>query len=213
MGPHAGQPVLSRGPDPEASRAVMVMLHGRNAGPENILELASLFPYAAFRFLAPAAAGRTWYPHSFLTEVRLNEPGLSSGLWVIDRLVHDLEASGVPKQQIILLGFSQGACLASEYLVRHAARFGGLVALSGGVIGPPGTRWEYPGTLDGTPVFLGCSDQDAHVPLARVNESAVVFERMGARVTRRIYPGLGHQVNEDELEFTRQLMQAVAAPP
>jgi len=191
----------------------MLLLHGRNAGPENILELASLFPHPAFRFLAPAAAGRTWYPHSFLAEVQLNEPGLSSGLWVIDRLVHDAEAHGVPKQRIILLGFSQGACLASEYLVRHAGRFGGLVALSGGVIGPLGTRWEYPGTFDATPVFLGCSDQDAHVPLARVNESAVVFETMGARVTRRIYPGLGHQVNEDELAFTRELMQAVAAAP
>ena len=111
----------------------------------------------------------------------------------------------------MLLGFSQGACLSSEYAVRHAARFGGVVALSGGLIGPPGTAWNYPGNFEGTPVFLGCSDVDGHIPRARVDESAAVFSGMGAAVTERIYPGMGHQVNEDELEFVREMMQAVAA--
>jgi predicted esterase len=211
MQPHAGQPVLSRGPGIEASRGVLVMLHGRNAGPENILELAALLPHPEFTYLAPAAAGGTWYPFSFLAETERNEPGLSSALWVIDHLVEDIEARGVPRRRIVLLGFSQGACLASEYAVRHASRFGGLVALSGGLIGPPGTTWDYPGSFAGTPVFLGCSDIDAHVPLERVNESAAGFERMGAAVTRRIYPGMGHQVSEDELEFTRMLLAEVAA--
>lgn len=211
MDPHAGQPVLTKGPGLAASRAVMLMLHGRNAGPENILELAALLPHPAFSYLAPAAAGNTWYPFSFLVETARNEPGLSSGLWVIDQLVQEIVGHGIPRRRIVLLGFSQGACLASEYAVRHASRFGGLAALSGGLIGPPGTRWEYPGNFEGAPVFLGCSDVDPHVPLARVEESAQVFERMGAEVTRRIYPGMGHQVCEDELEFVRELMREVAA--
>ena len=191
----------------------MLMLHGRNAGPQNILELARLFPHPGFSFLAPAAAGNTWYPHSFMAETARNEPGLSSALWVVDHLVGDAESKGVPRGRIILLGFSQGACLASEYAVRHASRFGAVVALSGGLIGPPGTRWEYPASFAGCPAFLGCSDVDAHVPKARVDESALVFERMGAKVTQRIYPVMGHQVNEDELDYVRQLMQEVAAGP
>jgi phospholipase/carboxylesterase len=213
MEPHGGQPVLTLGPGVESSRAAMIMMHGRNAGPRNILDLAGVLHHPDFTYLAPAAAGGTWYPFSFLAETARNEPGLSSGLWVIDRLVQDLEAKGIPGRRIILLGFSQGACLSSEYAVRHAGRLGGLVAYSGGLIGPLGTVWDYPGSFDGMPVFLGCSDVDAHVPKARVDESAAVFTRMGAAVTERIYPGMGHQVNEDELELTRTLMDAVSRKP
>jgi predicted esterase len=210
MDPHADQPVSMLGPGLAASRAAMVMVHGRNAGPENILPLAEAFPHPAFSYLAPAASGRTWYPFSFLSEIERNEPGLSSGLRAIDRLITQVERGGIPRRKVILLGFSQGACLAAEYAIRHAARFGGLIALSGGLIGPPGTRWDYPGDFAGTPVFLGCSDQDPHVPEDRVRESAVVFERKAARVALRIYPGLGHRVNDDELAFARQLVQEVA---
>jgi len=211
LDPHTGQPVLTRGPGVEASRAVMLMLHGRNAGPENILDLARVLDHPDFTFVAPAAAGRTWYPYSFLAETERNEPGLSSGLRLIDRLIGDIETHGPPRRRIVLLGFSQGACLASEYAVRHAGRFGGVVALSGGLIGPPATTWNYPGDFEGTPVFLGCSDVDPHVPRERVEESGAVFARMGAAATKRIYPGLGHEVNEDELQFTRDLMRNVAA--
>ncbi len=209
MQPHAGQLVLTAGPGIESSRAAMIMVHGRNAGPRNILELAGALAHPAFTYLAPTASGGTWYPYSFMAAKPSNEPGLSSGIWVIDQLVRDIESRGIPKRRIVLLGFSQGACLACEYAVRHADRFGGVIAFSGGVIGPPGTTWESPGTLDGTPVFLGCSDVDAHVPKARVDESAVVFERLGAAVTKRIYPGMGHLVNEDELEWARQVMAGV----
>lgn len=213
MGPHAGQPLLTLGPGLESSRAAMIMIHGRNAGPRNILELAGPLHHPDFTYLAPAAQGGTWYPFSFLVETDRNEPGLSSGLLVIDRLMQDVQAKGIPRRRIILLGFSQGACLSSEYAVRHAGRLGGLIVYSGGLIGPPGTRWEQPGEFGGTPVFLGCSDADAHVPKARVDESAGVFARMGAEVTERIYPGMGHQVNEDELNFTRDLMGRVAGAP
>lgn len=187
----------------------MIMIHGRNAGPRNILELALSLQHPDFTYLAPAAADGTWYPFSFLTDTARNEPGLSSGLGVIDRLMQEAEEKGIPRRRVVLLGFSQGACLSSEYAVRHAGPLGGLVAFSGGLIGPPGTIWDQPGRFDGTPVFLGCSDQDAHVPQARVDESAAVFTRMGAEVTERIYPGMGHQVNEDELAFTRELMESV----
>lgn len=211
MLPHDSEPVLSAGRPLGSGRAAMIMVHGRNAGPENILELARLVPHPDFSFLAPAAAGGTWYPLSFMAETARNEPGLSSGLAVILELVRSIEARGVPRRRIILLGFSQGACLSSEFAVRNAARFGGVVALSGGLIGPPGTLWNYPGSFEGTPVFLGCSDVDGHIPKARVDESAAVFSAMGATVTERIYPGMGHQVNEDELEVVREMMEAVVA--
>ena len=208
MLPHHSEPVLSAGRPLGSGRAAMIMVHGRNAGPENILELARLVPHPDFSFLAPAAAGGTWYPLSFMAETARNEPGLSSGLAVILELVRSIEARGVPRRRIILLGFSQGACLSSEFAVRNASRFGGVVALSGGLIGPAGTVWNYPGSFEGTPVFLGCSDVDGHIPKARVDESAAVFSAMGATVTERIYPGMGHQVNEDELEFVREMMRA-----
>ena len=211
MQPHDSESVLSTGRPIGSARAAMIMIHGRNAGPENILELARLVPHPDYAFLAPGAAGGTWYPLSFMAETARNEPGLSSGLGVIHDLVGSLGSQGIARRRIILLGFSQGACLSSEYAVRHAARFGGVVALSGGLIGPPGTAWNYPGSFEGTPVFLGCSDVDGHIPKARVEESAAVFSGMGAAVTERIYPGMGHQVNEDELEFVRGLMEAVAA--
>ena len=191
--------------------AVMLMIHGRDARPKNILDLAERLDRADFSYVAPAAAGNTWYPHSFMAEKEQNEPGLSSGLWVLDHVVRDLGDRGVKKQRIILLGFSQGACLTAEFAARHAGRFAGVIVYSGGLIGPPGTKWEYDGSFAGTPVFLGCSDVDSHVPQTRVDESADVFERMGARVTKRIYPGTGHLVNDDEIAFTRELMSEVAA--
>ncbi|HEY6107421.1 MAG TPA: hypothetical protein VIV56_00835, partial [Gemmatimonadales bacterium] len=124
-------------------------------------------------------------------------------------LVDDVVARGIPRDKIILLGFSQGACLTAEFTVEHAARYGGVILYSGGLVGPPGTTWEYPGSFDGTPIFLGCSDVDAHVPKTRVDESAAVFTRMGATVTERIYPGMGHLVNDDEIAFTRGVLDAI----
>ena len=212
-GPHAGQPVVAAGAPLAEAAAVALMVHGRNAGPEAILNLVPALDRRAnpraLAYLAPAAANRTWYPFSFLTEIAKNEPYLSSALSVLGALVGDLVAGGIRRDRIVLIGFSQGACLASEFVVRHAARYGGLIAFSGGLIGPPGTRWDYPGSLDGTPVFLGCSDVDAHVPAARVEESADVFARLGAAVTMRLYPGMGHLVSEDELAEAREILDAV----
>jgi predicted esterase len=211
MNSPADRGILLVGPGLESSRAAMIMVHGRNAGPENILSLAGELRHPEFSYLAPAAPGGTWYPRSFMAEIADNEPALSDALASIDGVVRLIAEKGIPRERIILLGFSQGACLSAEYTVRRPARYGGVMALSGGLIGPPGTRWEHPGDFGGTPVLLGCSDVDPHIPRSRVAESAVVFGRMGAEVTERIYPGMGHQVNEDELEFVRAIMTTVAA--
>ena len=190
--------------------AAMIMIHGRNAGPENILDLVPVLQQPDFLYLAPAAAGKTWYPFSFMAPREQNEPGISSGLFVIESLVQDLMAQGYPSERIMLLGFSQGACLTSEFSIRHPRRYGGVMALSGGLIGPPGTTWDDVTTsLAGTPVFLGCSDVDPHIPAERVLESEEVFKQLGANVTRRLYPGMGHTVSADELRIVQRAMDDV----
>jgi predicted esterase len=207
--PHAGQRLEQRGRPLGEGTAVMILVHGRNAAPENILDLATRLPHPAFTYLAPAAANRAWYPKSFMARIAENEPGITSGIAVLDSLVDRAIAAGIARDRIVLAGFSQGACLMATFAVRHAARYGGVLAFSGGLIGPPGTRWDPPGTFDGTPVFLGCSDVDGHVPRSRVDESAEVFRRMGAAVEERIYPGMGHLINDDELAYARALVQVV----
>ena len=206
MQPHEGQPVVDAGLPLGRSPVVVLMVHGRNAAPANILDLARRFDRPNLTYLAPAAADRTWYPHSFMAETETNEPGVSSGIAVLASLVDRVEAAGIRRSGIVLAGFSQGACLVSEFAIRHASAFGGVLVFSGGAIGPPGTRWNYGGTFDHTPVFLGCSDQDAHVPAPRVRETADVFARMGADVTLRIYPAMGHLVNDDETAFAQRLL-------
>lgn len=208
--PPGGWPVASRGVPPGEGRAVMIMVHGRHAGPEDILSLVPPLHHPDFTYLAPAAAGGTWYPESFLAPIERNEPGISSGIGVIHGLLDQALAAGVPTERVILLGFSQGACLAVTAAYRRPARYGGVIAYSGGLIGPPGTRWPATGSFDGTPAFLGCSDVDPHIPRSRVDETAAVLDGMQAAVTRRIYPGMGHTVIDDEIEFTRELMETVA---
>lgn len=209
MTPHEGQPVATAGPPLGAGQGAIILIHGRNAGPANILDLAAGLGRPAFSCLAPAAADRAWYPNSFMADIPTNEPGLSSGLGVIEGLVANAAAAGVPPSRVVLMGFSQGACLTAEFAVRHPARYGAVVVFSGGLIGPHGTTWPDRGSLSGTPVFLGCSDIDSHVPASRVRESEAVFARLGADVTARIYPGMGHLVNDDEMQFARQLLDQV----
>ena len=210
MQPHGGQPVLRAGADPRVARAAMIMIHGRNAAPANILDLAPVLARREFHYVAPAASDGTWYPNSFLAPRERNEPGISSGLFVIESLVSGLIAQGFPAERIMLLGFSQGACLSSEFAIRHPRRYGGVMVLSGGLIGPPGTTWDDVTTsVDGTPVFLGCSDVDSHIPAERVLESEAVFRRLGADVTRKLYPGMGHTVIGDEIEQVQKAMDIV----
>lgn len=212
-GPHAGRPVATAGAALGTGAAVMILVHGRNASARNILDVARALDRPRFTYIAPEADRNAWYPNSFMAPVEMNEPGRSSGLAVIRTLLEQVEDAGVPRERVMLLGFSQGACLAAEFAWRHPARYGGVVVYSGGLIGPPGTRWSPGGdSLAGTPVFLGCSDVDPHIPRERVDETARAFEALEAHVTTRIYPGMGHLVNEDELEQTRAMMDRVAGP-
>ena len=210
MDPHAGQPVVSAGPPVGRGRAVAIMVHGRNAAPANILSLVPALDRPDITYLAPAAANRTWYPLSFLAPIEQNEPYLTSALAAIARVVQDVVTRGVARNRIVLLGFSQGACLSAEFAIRHPARYGGIVLFSGGAIGPPGTTWNSNGSFGQTPVFLGCSDVDAHVPKWRVEETADVFGRMSADVTLRIYPGMGHLVINDETAHAQRVLDAAS---
>lgn len=206
-----GQPVRHAGAALAAARAVMVLLHGRGATAESILELADELDVPDVAYLAPQAPGGSWYPYSFLSPIERNEPWLSSALEMVDETVSRVSAAKDGAEKVVLLGFSQGACLAAEYAARHPRRYGGLVVLTGGLIGPDGTPRDYTGTLDGTPVFLGCSDVDIHIPKERVVESAEVLRRLGGEVTMRLYPGMGHTVNGDELDAVRALLRGVVA--
>ncbi|MFA5910517.1 MAG: alpha/beta fold hydrolase [Vicinamibacterales bacterium] len=206
LDPHAGQPVLHRGAAIAGARLAAILVHGRGASAEDILGLSEEFSATDVAFLAPRAAGATWYPYSFLAPIAQNEPYLGSALGVIAAMVDQLAQQGLPADRVVLMGFSQGACLASEFAARHARRYAGLAALSGGLIGPPGTARVYAGAFDGTPVFMGCSDVDPHIPVERVRESAEVFRRMGAVVDERIYPGMGHTVSRNEIEAVNTLL-------
>ena len=207
--PHQGQPVVTAGASLENAQAAMVMVHGRGATAESILTLVPALDAGGFAFLAPQASGNTWYPNSFLAPIPSNEPGISSGLAAIEDVIARIEDAGIPRPRIMLLGFSQGACLSLEFAARHATRYGGIACLSGGLIGPDGTPRDYTGSFHGTAAFLGCSDIDSHIPAARVSESAAVLKRLGANVTMKLYPGMGHLVNEDEIAAVSAMMQEV----
>jgi phospholipase/carboxylesterase len=206
--PHRAQRVAEKGAPLARARAAMIMLHGRGSRADDMLALADLLAQPDLAYLAPQAAGHSWYPYPFTAPIERNEPWLSSALRLIDALMERL-AEAFWAERVALLGFSQGACLGLEYAARHARRYAGVIGLSGGLIGPEGTPRDYPGSLAGTPVFLGCSDVDPHIPLARVRETTAVLRRLGADVTERIYPGMGHLINEDEIGFVRGLLAAL----
>lgn len=211
--PHGAQPLLHAGPSPEDAAATLVLVHGRGASAESILSLYKVLHIAELAALAPQAAGNTWYPNSFLAPTESNQPYLDSALRRIDSIINDLLSKNIPSQRIALLGFSQGACLTSEYVARNPRPYGAVLVLTGGLIGPPGTPREYPGSLDGTPIFIGTSDPDPHVPFQRVLETESVFRRMGAEVEVRRYPGMPHTINQDEMDACRQILEALVRQP
>jgi predicted esterase len=209
QGPHQGQPIRMAGEPISRARAAMLMLHGRGASAEDILSLANEFDQPGFAYLAPQAAGNTWYPNRFLVPLQQNEPWLSSALSFVEEVLGEVINAGIRREQIMLLGFSQGACLTLEFAARNAGRYGGVVGFSGALIGPEDTPRDYPGSLAGTPVFLGCSDVDFHVPKEYVQQSAEVMKQLDGEVTMRLYPNMGHTINQDEIEFVRGMMQTL----
>ena len=212
MALHEDGQILSFGEPLATARAAMIMLHGRGATARDILSLAPHFETAGVAYLAPQAANDTWYPYPFTEPMERNEPWLSSALARIDQTISLVLDGGIAAERTYLLGFSQGACLTLEYAARHAQRYGGVFGLSGGLIGPDGTPRDYPGSMDGTPVFLGCSDVDFHIPRHRVVEASEVFKRLGAEVTTRLYPNMAHTVSDDEIAFIRELLTAATQP-
>lgn len=208
-GPHETGAVATGGAPLDAARGVLILTHGRGASAESILSLAPLLGVDDLAWIAPQATGNSWYPKSFLSPIPDNEPGITSALQVLADLVAHAGAHGIPPERVALLGFSQGACLTLEFGARHARRYGALLGLSGGLIGPDDTPRDYAGSLDGTPVFLGCSDVDSHIPVTRVHESATVLAGLGATVDKRIYPNMGHTVNDDELSAVRAILAAM----
>jgi predicted esterase len=213
MNIHEGQPVLRGGAPTSGARAALLLLHGRGASAEDIYSLGEEIAAGmeGIAILAPQAKGNVWYPQRFLAPLEQNEPYLGSALAVVGHLVASLGREGVPPGRIMVGGFSQGACLSLEFAARHPRRYGAVLGLSGSLIGEPGSPRSIPGSLEGTPVYLGCSDVDAHIPLASVEESAEVLARLGGRVEKAIFPGMAHTVNAPELEAARRLLADVAS--
>ena len=212
--PHQGQDLVTAGTDFEDAEAAIVLVHGRGATAQSIVQMGEEIHREGVALLAPQAAQRTWYPNSFLEPVEKNEPGRTSGLQAIEDAIDRANEADIPTERVLVLGFSQGACLSSEFVARNPRRYGGLVAFSGGLIGQEIDREDYTDVeadLEGTPAFLGCSDRDPHIPEERVHETAAVLEDLNADATTRIYEGMGHGVNEDEIEFAAGMVDDLLA--
>jgi phospholipase/carboxylesterase len=201
--------LLRSGHELAGAAGAMILMHGRGGSAEDIISLAAAFDFPGIAYLAPEAAGHAWYPYSFLSPLQQNEPALTAALERVAQVVDDVTRAGIPREKLIIAGFSQGACLASEYVARNPAHFGGLIAFTGGLIGPPGTTFQYAGSLEGTRAFFGSGDPDAHVPWQRVQETANILGGMGAEVTLKRYPGMPHTVSREEIEQAKKLIAAV----
>ena len=205
-GPHQDSEIFEHGASLSRAKAAMIMVHGRGAMAKGMFPLADQLAQPDFHYIAPQAQHHTWYPHSFLEPREKNQPAISSGLQLLYDLLESITEDGIPKENIILLGFSQGACLATEFTARHPQKLGGVVALSGGLIGPAINQEYYSGSLDRTPVFIGCSDNDPHVPSERIDDTAAVFERLNTDVNKQIYKDMGHTISEEEIQVIRGIM-------
>ena len=207
--PHAGQPVLSAGEPIASASGAMIMLHGRGANAADILGLAQAIHQPGLAYLAPDAAGNAWYRNQFMTAAVRDEPAYASAHALIAQILAEMAESGIPPERVAILGFSQGGCLALDFAARNPLRYGAVIGLSAGLIGKRISQSDYSGSLAGTPVFLGCSDVDPFIPLARVQESAEVIRALGGEVDERIYPGAAHTIVADEVEQIRRIVASM----
>lgn len=198
--------IIKTGKSLDQAEKVLIMIHGRGGTAQDILSMAEYLEVSKFALIAPQAENNTWYPQSFLAPRVANEPSLSNALKTINDIVVDLEKEGFTKEQIYFLGFSQGACLTLDFVASNAARYGGVVAFTGGLIGEQVDHRNYHGDFDGTPIFIGSSDPDMHVPVSRVKESTVLLEGMGAEVTEIIYQNMGHTISHSEITQVNKLI-------
>ncbi len=198
--------IVSAGKKLSEAKKAVILLHGRGASAEDILSLSSYLNVSDYALLAPQATNHTWYPYSFITDPKQNEPWLSSALALVKEIVEDVHKAGIPSEQIYFVGFSQGACLTLEFVTRNATRWGGVAAFTGGLIGDRIYNENYKGDFASTPVFIGSSNPDPHIPVPRVKESTVILQSMNALVTEKIYPNMGHTVSEDEIETVNRLI-------
>ena len=198
--------ILSAGKALKDVSKALILVHGRGGSAEDILSLASHLNVKDFALLAPEATGNTWYPYSFLAPQAQNEPYLSSALQILTETVSDLTSQGIKEDSIYFLGFSQGACLTLEFVARNAKRYGGVIAFTGGLIGDKINTSNYSGDFAGTPVFMGTSDPDPHIPVERFQETVRLIESMHAQVTAKVYPGMGHTINQDEINVANQVV-------
>lgn len=205
--PHREGVVRQFGVPLQEAEGALILLHGRGGSAEDILSLAHELYLPTLTYLAPQAYGNTWYPYSFMAPMEQNEPWLSSALNKVGAVIESIEKAGIGTERILIAGFSQGACLATEFVARHPRRYAGLIALTGGLIGPPDSDLSHAGDLAGTPVFFGSGDPDPHVPWKRVQQSAAVLEKMGAQVTARRYEGRPHMISREELELARMFVR------
>lgn len=203
---HETQRALVTGAPFGEATSAMILLHGRGSSAEDIAGLANALPREGMVYVAPQAAGSTWYPYRFIEPIHANEPYLSSALATVGALVEHLKAQNISADKIVLAGFSQGACLASEFAARRGGRWGGLLVFSGGLIGQTLDAARYPTRLEGTPVFVGCDSRDFHIPLARVQETTAQLRAQGAVVTERIYDQMGHTISDDEIAEAQKIV-------
>jgi len=203
---HNSENVITAGVSIQEAEKVVIAIHGRGASAQSILSLAQYFDSSKLHWIAPHATNNTWYPYSFLENRKKNEPWLSSALQILDEIIEKLRTEGIKDEQMVFLGFSQGACLASEYAAQRARLFGGLIAFSGGLIGPEVDASQYNGDFKGMSVFMGCSDHDFHIPEKRVHDSAELLRSLGANVEAIIYPNMGHTIIEDEIEKALKIL-------
>jgi phospholipase/carboxylesterase len=209
MNVHMQEQTIYHGATFSEAKAFVLSLHGRNQSPETILEVADRIGLEGVHYAAPQAFQNSWYPEGFMAPIEKNEPNLTYAVDVCKAIVEQWTEKNVPKEKVVLMGFSQGACLAAEFAIRHPQQYGGILIFTGGLIGPEGTNWPIKESFDGTSVFLGTSDVDEWIPVERVHESEAMFIQMGAKTDKRVYKGMGHLVNDEEIDAAQMMIKQI----